>query len=203
MIDMEEGVINSFRDEPWRSLFTEKQIITSNSGSGNNWAVGYHHYGTQFGDKIREALRQQVELCDSLQSVFLIHSLGGGTGSGLGTWILSMLSDELPDVYRFATAVVPSPEGDDVITSPYNTVLSLHQLSLHADAILPAENHALLNICKKMKLEESKNSKPFDSMNNIVARLLLDVTWYDLSHLSNCSYIYLGLNALISPNIVP
>jgi len=34
------------------------------------------------------------------------------------------LEDEYPEVYRFATSVLPSfgGEGDDVITSPYNTV---------------------------------------------------------------------------------
>jgi tubulin epsilon len=40
-------------------------------------------------------------------------------GSGLGTYILKMLDDEFPDVYRFTTSVFPS-RNDDVITSPYN-----------------------------------------------------------------------------------
>jgi hypothetical protein len=30
----------------------------------------------------------QVEACDSLQGFMLLHSLGGGTGSGLGSYIL-------------------------------------------------------------------------------------------------------------------
>ena len=46
----------------------------------------------------------------------LIHSLGGGTGSGLGTFLLHLLADEFPDVYRFVLAVFPSGD-DDVITS--------------------------------------------------------------------------------------
>jgi hypothetical protein len=29
----------------------------------------------------------QVEACDSLQGFMLLHSLGGGTGSGLGSYI--------------------------------------------------------------------------------------------------------------------
>jgi tubulin epsilon len=32
-----------------------------------------------------------MEQCESLQSFFLLHSLGGGTGSGLGTFILGLL----------------------------------------------------------------------------------------------------------------
>jgi hypothetical protein len=42
-------------------------------------------------DALREQLRRAAEGCDSLQSFLLLHSLGGGTGSGLGTYILGML----------------------------------------------------------------------------------------------------------------
>jgi len=40
---------------------------------------------------------------------------------------------------RFVTAVFPS-EDDDVITSPYNSVLAMRQLAEHADCVLPVEN---------------------------------------------------------------
>ena len=42
-----------------------------------------------------------------------------GTGSGVGTNVLSLLEEHYPEVYRFTTAVYPS-DDDDVITSPYN-----------------------------------------------------------------------------------
>jgi hypothetical protein len=29
--------------------------------------------------------------------------MGGGTGSGLGTYLLELLADNFPDVYRFAS----------------------------------------------------------------------------------------------------
>ena len=40
---------------------------------------------------------------------------------------------------RFVTAVFPS-DDDDVITSPYNSVLAMKQLAEHADCVLPVEN---------------------------------------------------------------
>ena len=64
-------------------------------------------------------MRRAAECCDSLQSFFFMHSLGGGTGSGLGSYVLQMVEDAFPEVYRFTTAVFPSKD-DDVITSPYN-----------------------------------------------------------------------------------
>lgn len=74
-----------------------------------------------------------------------MHSLGGGTGSGLGTYLLTLLEDHFPNVYRFSTAVFPS-EDDDVITSPYNSVLALKELTEHADCVLPVDNASLSKI---------------------------------------------------------
>jgi cell division GTPase FtsZ len=47
-------------------------------------------------DALREAVTNAAERCDSLQSFFLMHSMGGGTGSGLGTYVLSQLGDDYP-----------------------------------------------------------------------------------------------------------
>lgn len=92
-----------------------------------------------------QTIRAATELCDSLQSFFLMHSLGGGTGSGLGTYLLGLLDDNFPDVYRFSTVVFPS-EDDDVITSPYNCVLALKELTEYADCVLPVDNASLSSI---------------------------------------------------------
>ena len=46
-------------------------------------------------------------------------------------------------LFRFVVPVYPSIDQDDVITSPYNSVLAMHQLTEHADVILPIENAAL------------------------------------------------------------
>lgn len=41
----------------------------------------------------QEIVRRQMETCDALQGFQLIHSLGGGTGSGLGTLLLSKIRE--------------------------------------------------------------------------------------------------------------
>ncbi|XP_072264876.1 tubulin epsilon chain isoform X2 [Pyxicephalus adspersus] len=196
LIDMEEGVVNEILQGPLRDLFDSKQLITDVSGSGNNWAVGHKLYGSQYREHIVENLRRTAEQCDCLQCFFVIHSMGGGTGSGLGTFVLSVLEDEYPEVYRFVTSVYPSTE-DDVITSPYNSVLAMKELTDHADCVLPIENQSLVDIVNKIvqmansgKLGSVKQNsfltsnkggvketeKPFDAMNNIVANLLLNLT---------------------------
>ncbi|EDO46346.1 predicted protein [Nematostella vectensis] len=149
LIDMEEGVVNNILKGPLHDVFDCQQLITDVSGCGNNWATGHMLYGHQYKEQISETIRHAAELCDCLQCFFLIHSMGGGTGSGVGTYVLNLLHDDYPDVYRFTTAVYPSAD-DDVITSPYNSVLAMHQLTEHADCVLPIENQALVDICNKV-----------------------------------------------------
>lgn len=184
LVDMEESVVNELIKGSVGELFDHRQQITDVSGCGNNWAVGNKVYGTQYRSSIVESVRRAAEQCDCLQCFFLIHSMGGGTGSGVGTSILSVLEDEFPEIYRFVTAVYPSHD-DDVVTSPYNSVLAMHQLTEHADCVLPIENQALHDICNKMtqaggtvkvKGHSGEGEKPFDRMNNIVANLLLNLT---------------------------
>lgn len=70
-------------------MFDERQFIHDVSGAGNNWAHGYYEYGNKYKTMLVDKIGKAVEQCDSLQSFFLMHSLGGGTGSGVGTFILS------------------------------------------------------------------------------------------------------------------
>nr|CCA15933.1 conserved hypothetical protein [Albugo laibachii Nc14] len=158
LIDMEEGPVSETLNGPLGALFDQQQIITDVSGAGNNWAHGYCVYGPQYHELLLTKLHQAVESCDSLQSFFLLHSMGGGTGSGLGTYILQLLEDEFPQVYRFTTAIFPSRD-DDVITSPYNSIMALEKLIEHADCVLPVENEALHNMCAKMETGKTADQK--------------------------------------------
>ncbi|XP_026880002.2 tubulin epsilon chain isoform X1 [Electrophorus electricus] len=197
LVDMEEGVLNEVRQGPLRQLFSTTQLISDVSGSGNNWAVGHHTYGSMYREQIVDQIRRAAEHCDCLQTFFLIHSMGGGTGSGLGTCVLKLLEEEFPEVCRLVTAVYPSSE-DDVITSPYNSVLAMRELTEHAHCVFPIENQSLVDIVSQIQHMAhtgkpsavikkdctiisgqggmSKTQKPFDSMNNIVANLLLNIT---------------------------
>lgn len=74
-----------------RELFEQRQILVDVSGSGNNWAQGHHFYGAKYHESFLEKVRIEIEECDSLQSFLIFHSLGGGTGSGLGSYILESL----------------------------------------------------------------------------------------------------------------
>jgi len=81
-----------------------------------------------------------------------MHSLGGGTGSGLGSLILEKLNEEFCDKINFNFSVLPgSTNGgnSDVVTEPYNTIFSLNQLIENSQAVFPIENRALYRICEQ------------------------------------------------------
>ncbi|KAL7058449.1 hypothetical protein AAHC03_016504 [Spirometra sp. Aus1] len=209
LVDMEEGVVQELLRGQLGSLFESAHLITDVSGSGNNWlpdyfyfipssrAVGHCLYGDKHSEKILDALRRSVEACSSLQCFFILHSMGGGTGSGIGSFISQLLADEYPNVFRLVTAVFPSLD-DDVITSPYNTVLALNHLTEFADCVVSVDNRALSSIVRRAQAEpvprhvktaamgsvitsegslaSIERAKPFDEMNNIVANMLLNLT---------------------------
>ncbi|CAF1684876.1 unnamed protein product, partial [Adineta ricciae] len=178
LVDMEEGVLRSILASPLRDLFEGEQFIRDVSGAGNNWAVGNRFYGGKYRNVLSEEIRRQAEQCDSLQSFMLIHSMGGGTGSGLGTFILGLLDEMYPKVCRIVTPVYPSKD-DDVITSPYNSVLATRELTEHADCVIPVDNDSLIDIvarCDSSSKPKDDGRHPFDSMNTIVANLILNLT---------------------------
>lgn len=57
-----------------------------------------------------DVLRRESENCDCLQGFQLAHSLGGGTGSGMGTLLISKIREEYPDRIMNSFSVVPSPK---------------------------------------------------------------------------------------------
>lgn len=57
--------------------------------------------GAELIDPILDIVRRQSEGCEALQGFQIIHSLGGGTGAGLGSLLLSKLR-EVSNVHFFA-----------------------------------------------------------------------------------------------------
>lgn len=84
--------------------------LTGQSGAGNNWAKGHYTEGAELVDSVLDVVRKEAENCDCLQGFQLTHSLGGGTGSGMGTLLISKIREEFPDRIMNTFSVVPSPK---------------------------------------------------------------------------------------------
>jgi len=118
-------------------------------------AQGHIEFGNKYHSILVDKLRKEVEKCESLEGFMLFHSLGGGTGSGFGTYVMKTLKDEYPDVFKFSVCIVPS-ENDDVIVSPYNSMFSLNELVNNADIVLPVENQSLFEIVNIIEAKQAK-----------------------------------------------
>lgn len=169
------------------------------SGAGNNWAHGFGGYGPKYKEDIVESIRKNAEECNSLQSFFLLHSIGGGTGSGLGSFILTILDEYFNNVFKFTASVFPSTD-DDVITSPYNSMLACSKLVEYADCVLPIDNEALLRMVggKDVMDDPKKKKEAYGDMNSMIAHVLSNLT---------CSMRYPGSLNIdmneITMNLVP
>lgn len=97
---MEDSVVSRFSKFDMSFLFDKHAIIRNYPGSGNNWAEGYHTHGSTFKNNILKSVTRFVERCDSLHGILLVYSMGGGTGSGLGSFILEQLEDYFPSIER-------------------------------------------------------------------------------------------------------
>lgn len=115
-----------------------------------------------------------VLLCDILLWIWyetgfqICHSLGGGTGSGMGTLLISKIREEYPDRMMMTFSVFPSPKVSDTVVEPYNATLSVHQLVENADECMVLDNEALYDICFRTLKLTNPSCKFFSSIGNSV-----------------------------------
>ncbi|KZP01349.1 beta-tubulin [Calocera viscosa TUFC12733] len=172
-IDLEPAVTDNIRAGPLGQLFRPDTFVTGESGAGNNWAKGHYTEGAELIDQILDQVRNQSEKCDSLQGFQVIHSLGGGTGAGLGSLLLSKLREEAPDRMLATFSILPSPKVSDTVVEPYNTMLSLHQIVENSDLTFCLDNEALYDAA----VRTLKNPAPtFAHLNDLIAQVMSGVS---------------------------
>jgi tubulin gamma len=69
----------------------------------------------------------------------LLHSIAGGTGSGLGSYMLERMNDRFPKKLIQTYSVFPDLQTLDVVVSPYNSLLAMRRLTQNADSVVGSE----------------------------------------------------------------
>jgi hypothetical protein len=172
LVDLEPGVINRIEKGEMAQLFDESCIVRKVPGAANNWARGYNVEGERVIDQIMNVIDSAVEKTKSLQGFLLTHSIGGGSGSGLGSLILEKLRAAYPKKKIFTFSVAPSPVISDAAVEPYNAILTLKRIRDNADAAVILDNEALFRIAKT-QLNRAPN---YMDLNHIVALIMSSVT---------------------------
>ncbi|EJP61508.1 beta-tubulin [Beauveria bassiana ARSEF 2860] len=173
LVDLEPGTMDAVRAGPFGQLFRPDNFVFGQSGAGNNWAKGHYTEGAELVDQVLDVVRREAEASDSLQGFQITHSLGGGTGAGMGTLLISKIREEFPDRMMATFSVVPSPGNSDTVVEPYNATLSIHQLVENSDETFCIDNQALFDICR----HTLKLSNPsYGDLNHLVSAVMSGVT---------------------------
>lgn len=143
LVDTEPKVVRGVVRALGAERIHPRCALVEQSGRGNNWAMGYHgtdsdkgkasHSHNGIAEAALEALRWQWERCDWCGGLVMTASVGGGTGSGLGSLLLEAVRDEYPRHYLTAVALCPFAAGE-LPLGHYNATLALSYLQEHADA---------------------------------------------------------------------
>merc|ERR1719471_319445 len=92
MVDLEPNVVDDVKNSKYSKIFHPDFLLAGQEDAANNFARGHYTVGKEMIDKVNDRLRKMVDNCDNVQGFFINHSVGGGTGSGLGALILERIA---------------------------------------------------------------------------------------------------------------
>lgn len=133
---------------PW--LYDTKSIAYRHGGAGNNWSLGYQMAGGDFAQVILDSVRRQLEMVDAVPCLVFLHSLAGGTGSGLGTRVSELCEDEFSECFTTNIMVAPHHFGE-VVVQHYNALLCLSKVQAASKSLILLENEMAQVLCKQMR----------------------------------------------------
>ena len=147
LVDLEPRVLNSIQTGPYKNIYNPENFFLGEqgSGAGNNWAAGYAA-GDRVQEEIFDMIDREADGSDSLEGFMLLHSIAGGTGSGLGSYLLERMNDRFPKKIIQTYSVFPDTATGDVVVNPYNSLLSLRRLTQNSDCTVVLDNGAITRI---------------------------------------------------------
>lgn len=196
LLDLEPRVIHSIMTSQYADLYNRENIYLSRDGggAGNNWASGFSQ-GEKLQEEVFDIIDREADGSDSLEGFVLCHSIAGGTGSGMGSYIMERLSDHFPKKILQTYSVFPNQdEISDVVVQPYNSLLTLRRLTSCADCVVVLDNTALNRIATdRLHIQ----NPTFTQINSLVSTIMSVST----TTLRYPSYMNNNLNGLIAPLI--
>ncbi|KAL1123155.1 hypothetical protein AAG570_002242 [Ranatra chinensis] len=173
MVDLEPTVIDEIRTGKFKNLYHPNQLMSGKEDAANNYARGFYAVGSDSIELAMERLKKIADKCDSLQGFIVFHSVGGGTGSGLGALMVNNISEAFPKTSKLEFAIYPAPQVSTSVVEPYNSILTTHATLSDIDCSFIADNEAMYGICRKY-LDIDRPS--YNNLNRILAQTISSVT---------------------------
>ncbi|KAG2415197.1 tubulin gamma chain [Aspergillus terreus] len=170
LLDLEPRVLNSIQSGPYRNIYNPENFFIGQQGigAGNNWGAGYAA-GEVVQEEIFDMIDREADGSDSLEGFMFLHSIAGGTGSGLGSFILERMNDRFPKKLIQTYSVFPDTQSADVVVNPYNSLLAMRRLSQNADSVVVLDNAALSRIvADRLHVQEPS----FQQTNQLVSTVM-------------------------------
>ncbi|ETO34084.1 tubulin alpha-1 chain [Reticulomyxa filosa] len=172
-IDLEPSVIDNVINGPFAALFSREFLLSGKEDAANNFARGFYSIGGQIIDKVNDKIRKRIEHFDYLMGFMIVHSVGGGTGSGLSSLILEHLAVDYKKKEKIGFDIYPSPTLSTCVTEPYNALLATHWLIDHTDISLVLDNEAIYGLCQN-KLFITKPD--INNLNRLISKVISSMT---------------------------
>ncbi|XP_013106407.1 tubulin gamma-1 chain [Stomoxys calcitrans] len=197
LLDLEPRVIHTIMTSPYAKLYNPENVYLSKhgGGAGNNWASGYSQ-GEKLQEEVFDIIDREADGSDSLEGFVLCHSIAGGTGSGMGSYIMERLSDRFPKKLIQTYSVFPNQdEISDVVVQPYNSLLTLRRLTSCADCVVVLDNTAL----NRIATDRLHIQNPSFSQINTLVSTIMSVSTTTLRYPSYMNNNLIGLTAPLIP----
>lgn len=160
--DSEPSAINAVMQSSFGKALGSSNYIGKITTKGT-WSQGYITAGKQGYSQIITQISTEVEKCDHFQGFQIISSLGGGTGSGLTSFLLDKLQDIFPKSHNVLIPILPSIVKTEMPIEIYNIVLAMKHCK--NSSLFLIENDAL-----------QKHGTDFAGMNKISGYTFADLT---------------------------
>ncbi|KAK5045606.1 hypothetical protein LTR84_008975 [Exophiala bonariae] len=170
LVDLEPRVIHGIQTSPYKNIYNPENFFVGENGmgAGNNWAAGYAA-GERVQEEIFDMIDREADGSDSLEGFMLLHSIAGGTGSGLGSYLLERANDRFPKKIIQTYSVFPDTAIGDVVVNPYNSLLTMRRLTQNADSVVVLDNGALSRIAsERLHVQEPS----FQQTNQLVSTVM-------------------------------
>jgi len=172
-VDLDPDVLNSIRQGQWQAIHDPTCLINGTEDAGNNFARGHYSKGKELMDLVNDGIRKLIEGCGNVQGFMVNHSVGGGTGSGLGMLILERLCIDFRKKGRIGFEIYPSEKRSTCIVDPYNSIFSTHWMLDHTDVSLVFDNESLYELCQRnLEIREPT----FANMNRLATKIISNMT---------------------------
>lgn len=197
--DTDPTFVGKLKNSPMSNIFSPDNVVHGSEGTGNNFAKGFYTEGADIIDTLLEVIRREAENCDNVQGFKIMHSLGGGTGSGMGAHLINNLYEEYPENLLMTFSIIPSPKVSESVVEPYNTILCLPHIIQNTQLSFFVDNDTLYDICiRNLKM---KGASMMD-LNHIIAHTMSGVTTcFRFPGQLNTSLRKLYVNMVPMPNL--